>query len=314
MAVALPPPDAVSARSSGTVSRRPRVPTPGATPPPSSPPDQQRPLAHAGDPEAPRRLVEGEAATRRRRPSSSTPSPSRARWTSTRSAPRVLGGVRQRLLGDPVDDELHVRRQPGEVAARPRSVASTCRGGRARSTWPASAAFRPRSSSAVGRSWRASMRSSSIAWLASAFVSASSCASSTGALTRAASRRRSSAVSDWLTSSWRSRATRARSSSWAASAALEVRRRSASRRSSIRRKRGSSRSTSSGPPAVRRGEAGWRPGGTGRRAPSRRPASRAARKRRWSMITLTRIVSATARPGSAPARWPATFKLDSATR
>ena len=162
-------------------------------------------------------------------------------------------------------------------------------------TWPASAALRPRSSSAVGRSWRASIRSSSIAWLASALVSASSCASSTGALTRAASSRSRRAVSDWLTSSWRSRATRARSSSWAASAALEVRRRSASRRSSMRRKRDAGawpppRDRPGRPPAERRLARGRE---RSARSISSTSLSR-GRNRRWSMNTLTRIVSATA--------------------
>ncbi len=113
-------------------------------------------------------------------------------------------------------------------------------------TLPARAALRPRSSSAVGRSWRASVRSSCIAWFARAFVSSISCASSYGAWARTASSRRSRPVSDWFTSSWRSRAMRARSSSCAASAALDVRRRSVSRRSSIPRNVRCSRSTSSG--------------------------------------------------------------------
>ncbi len=73
-------------------------------------------------------------------------------------------------------------------------------------TLPASAAFSPRSSSAVGRSWRARVRSSCIAWLASAFVSSISRSSSGGACSRTASSRRSRPVSDWFTSSWRSRA------------------------------------------------------------------------------------------------------------
>ena len=69
---------------------------------------------------------------------------------------------------------------------------------------------------------------------ASVLTSASSPASSGGAFSRIASSRSSSPVSDWLTSSCRSRAIRARSSSCASRAALEARRRSASSRSSMR--------------------------------------------------------------------------------
>ena len=116
-----------------------------------------------------------------------------------------------------------------------------------------------------------------------------------GAFSRAASRRSSTPVSDWLTSSWRSRATRARSSSCACSAALAVRRRSASRRSSIRRNASSRRSTSSVPePRSARPPSSTRIA-SGRRAPSRRPARSRGSNRRWSMNRLTRTVSATAK-------------------
>ena len=87
----------------------------------------------------------------------------------------VPGGVRERLLRDPVEDELDLVGEVGEVAAAPRSWSRSPLWRSSSSTWPASAALSPRSSSAVGRSWRASVRSSSIAWLASALVSASSC-------------------------------------------------------------------------------------------------------------------------------------------
>ena len=97
------------------------------------------------------------------------PRPSSATVSSTRSpvAPRVRprrarrpsGGRRSRAPpGRPG------RRRAARPAGRRREVALGLEagarsrpGGRARSTWPASAALRPRSSSAVGRSWRASV-------------------------------------------------------------------------------------------------------------------------------------------------------------
>ena len=206
--------------------------------------DQQGPLAHAGDAEAALGLVEGEAAAvvgdveldaAVLACGAAAPRPARRR----------CGGRRWRAPpGRPGRRRAGRRRRGRRSRPRPRGSASisprpSC------STWPAIAAARPRSSSAVGRSWRASESSSRIAWLASALVSASSASSSGGAASRAASSRSSSPVSDWLTSSWRSRATRARSSSWACSAAEPARRRSASSRRIIRRKASSIRSTSS---------------------------------------------------------------------
>ena len=177
--------------------------------------DQQRPLAHAGDAEAALGLVEGEAAavvgdveldaavlaTAQRRPRPGRRRCAAWRWRAPPGRPGRRPAAR--------------RRRGRRSRPRPRTSASIsprpiC------STWPAIAAARPRSSSAVGRSWRASESSSRIAWLASALVSASSASSSGGAASRAASRRSSRPVSDWLTSSCRSRATRARSSSCAA--------------------------------------------------------------------------------------------------
>ncbi len=168
------------------------------------------------------------------------------------------------------------------------------------STWPASAALRPRSSSAVGRSARASVKSSCIAWLAIPLVSASSRSTSGGAFSRAASRCSSTPVSDWLTSSWRSRATRARSSSIACSAALEVRRRSASRRSSMRRNASSRRCTSS----VSERPSTRPPRSTPERARSARSIASIRRSRgsnrRWIMNRLTRTVSAIAKASTRP--------------
>ena len=78
--------------------------------------DQQRPLAHAGDPEPALGLVEGEAAAvvgddqldaaAVRSPQSHLDS----------AGPAVASGVGERLLGDPVDDQLGVVVEVGEVA------------------------------------------------------------------------------------------------------------------------------------------------------------------------------------------------------
>ena len=108
------------------------------------------------------------------------------------------------LLGDAVDHELLLvgERRERPVARERRADA----GPLARSPRPAwrSAATRPWSSSAVGRSWRASRSSSSIAWLASPLVSAARRAAPAGASRDVASSRSRIAVSAWLTSSWRS--------------------------------------------------------------------------------------------------------------
>ena len=130
--------------------------------------DEQRPLAHAGDSEPASRLVEGEAAPVVGDRELDLPVASRRGDADVLGA-RVAGGVRERLLRDPVDDELHVARAAPRGRPRPRSSASMPPWRPSSSTWPASAAFSPRSSSAVGRSWRASVSSSCIAWLASAF-------------------------------------------------------------------------------------------------------------------------------------------------
>ena len=103
-------------------------------------------------------------------------------------------------------------------------------------TCEASAATRPWSSSAVGRSWRASVSSSSIAWLTSSWVCCSSERRPHGASWIVADRRRRIAVSAWLTSSWRSCAIRQRSCSCARRTARPASRRSASRRASMRLK------------------------------------------------------------------------------
>ena len=145
--------------------------------------DQQGALAHAGDPEAALGLVEGEAAA----VVGDLQLDDSARVASQPhldpSGAAVAGGVGERLLGDPVDDQLGVVAELGEVAVG-RELGLDLAPAPSCSTWPAIAAARPRSSSAVGRSWRASESSSRIAWLASALVSASSASSSGGAASR----------------------------------------------------------------------------------------------------------------------------------
>ena len=103
-------------------------------------------------------------------------------------------------------------------------------------TWLASAGTRPWSSSAVGRSVRASVNSSSIAWVASVWISLSSERSPGGTSWPAACRRSRIAVRAWLTSSCRSWAMRARSSSCARMTARPPSTRSSSRRVSMRLK------------------------------------------------------------------------------
>ena len=110
------------------------------------------------------------------------PSPcSRRRSTRTLRGARVARDVGQALLHDPVDDDLLVlgrgrrarRSRAGRVRRRPAAAK--------RSTWVRSAASRPWSSSAAGRSSRARRSSSSIACVATACVSRSSACSSGGA-------------------------------------------------------------------------------------------------------------------------------------
>ena len=103
-------------------------------------------------------------------------------------------------------------------------------------TWLARAGTRPWSSSAVGRRVRARVNSSSMAWVASVWISLSSERSPGGTSWPAACRRSRIAVRAWLTSSCRSWAMRARSSSCARMTARPPSTRSSSRRVSMRLK------------------------------------------------------------------------------
>ena len=96
------------------------------------------------------------------------------------------------------------------------------------------------------------------------------------------------AVSAWLTSSWRSRASRRRSSSWARMASVPERRRSSSMRSSSRLKERDSLSISStGSPS----SGSWWLAGSAGSMPSIRLIRRSSgAKRRWSIHRFTHSV------------------------
>ena len=159
----------VASGGRGLTSSRTVVPSPGRDSIVSSPPTSR---ARSRIPAIPRPRSDSSKA--KPRPSSATVELDPVRRGQQRHVDplraAVAGRVRERLLGDAVDDELNVAVEVGEVAIARSSVASIPRAATC-STWPAMAAARPRSSSAVGRSWRASESSSRIAWLASAFVS-----------------------------------------------------------------------------------------------------------------------------------------------
>ena len=170
----------------------------------------------------------------------------------------------------------------------------------------------PWSSSADGRSWRASVSSSSIAWLTSRLSSATSPARSAGASWDSASSRSRIAVRAWFTSSCRSRARRRRSSSCARIASAPERRRSSSMRSSRRRKecvRRSISSTGSGSPSENVA------GSAGSIVSIRSIRCSSGRKRRCSIQRLTQSVSMieSARIKNDQ-RWSATVRSSPAAR
>ena len=169
-------------------------------------------------------------------PSSRTRSSSRSSSTSISTrhgrGAGVAADVRERLLEDPVDGGLHVLGRASRARPRRRARTSTPVRAEKRLSCVSIAGTRPWSSSAVGRSWRARLRSSSIAWFTSRFSSVTSATCSGGLSWASASSRSRIAVSAWFTSSWRSRASRRRSSSCARMASVPERRRSSSMRSS----------------------------------------------------------------------------------
>ena len=153
------------------------VPPPGARLDRQLGAEQQRPLPHPGDPEPALGLLEGEAAAVVGDLELDA-SPSARRRRRPRSARRRSGGPRWRAPPGRPGRRPAARRCRGRRSRPPRPARRRPRSCETCSTWPAIAAARPRSSRAVGRSWRASESSSRIAWLASALVSASSASSS----------------------------------------------------------------------------------------------------------------------------------------
>ncbi len=76
--------------------------------------DQEGALAHAADAEPALGVVEGEAAAVVGDVSSTPPSSAAQAYRDAAGA-GVAGGVVERLLGDPVDDQLRVVAEVGEV-------------------------------------------------------------------------------------------------------------------------------------------------------------------------------------------------------
>ena len=173
------------------------------------------------------------------------------------------------------------------------------------------AGTRPWSSRAVGRSWRARFRSSSMAWFTRRLSSPTSCACSGGPSWASASRRSRIAVRAWFTSSWRSRARRRRSSSWARITSCPERRRSCSTRSSRRRNESARRLISSaGFPGGSSSETGFEGSACSMRSMRRS----SGRKRRWSIHMFTQRVSMIARASTRNCqRWWSTFRSRPAT-
>ena len=134
----------------------------------------------------------------------------------TRPAPAVLDDVRERLLDDPVERRLDLARAAARrrAASRGRRARPLCSRNVARSR--SMAGTRPKSSSADGRSSTASRRTScSVETTSSRSDATASRASSVSAACSSGFRPSRIDVSAWPVSSCSSRASRARSSSWA---------------------------------------------------------------------------------------------------
>ena len=142
--------------------------------------------------------------------------PSRVSRMLTRSAPRVLDDVRQRLLHDPVERRLDLGRQPlvAELRLEVDAQAASARGTSRRAA--RAPATRPKSSSADGRSSTASRRTSwSVETTSSRTDATAARASSVVAVCSSGFSPSRIDVSAWPVSSCSSRASRARSSSCA---------------------------------------------------------------------------------------------------
>ena len=227
--------------SSGSAPRASRsCPCPGRESISSDAADQQRALAHARQAEALALLGEREAAAvvghdqAHGRRSAAPGSP--------RCGSRPNGGPRSRAPPGRPGRSRPARRAEGRRARG--SAQKVALAGPRRScsrTWVRSAATRPWSSSAVGRSCRARSSSSPIAWLARRFVSASSARSAGGRVLGGGldpQQQRRQRLVDLVVQVARDRF---RSSSCAWRTSSPERRRSRSRRSSMRLKVAASR-------------------------------------------------------------------------
>ena len=202
---------------------------------------EQRPLAHARRGPGPCPPRRRRTRSRCRRPASRTRESQRleahldAGWrrsgaTRSRAPPARPGRPRpgRRATGRRAGDPPRSWPAPGRAGrSRARACAAPPRGRGRRAPWGAAGGRGRAARPSPGRRAR--------------FTSASWAFSSGGASWAAASMRSSRAVSDWLTSSCRSRAMRLRSSSWAPMHQLPERRRSFSSRSSMRLKLAASR-------------------------------------------------------------------------
>ncbi len=189
------------------------VPSPGAENTFNRPPTSS---ARSRMPDTPRRPPEPFLAAKPQ-PSSRTRSVVRPtlELDAHGAGPRVLDDVGQRLLRHAVQHELLFVGELGRLAVAVKVVRMPVRSPKFDDLSRKCAGTRPWSSSAVGRSVRASVSSSSIAWVARVWISLSSERSPGGTSSAAAWSRSRIAVSAWLTSSCRSWAIRARSSSCA---------------------------------------------------------------------------------------------------
>ena len=122
----------------------------------------------------------GRSRRRRRGRAARCASSATSSSTSTTRGAGVALGVGERLLGDAVDGGLHVLLERLGVALGVPVRTSTPVRAAKRLSCASMAGTRPWSSSAEGRSWRARLSSSSMAWFTSRLSSPTSCACSGG--------------------------------------------------------------------------------------------------------------------------------------
>ena len=172
---------AIRTRIIGSSASR-TVPPPGAERTSSSPPTSRarsamplRPRPGAGRRSSGARRGRGRSRAPSSRTRSSVPSSSAPPAPPPRGGAGVALDVRERLLGHAVDRGLHVLAELAPGRRRVCIRTSTPVRAAKRLSWASIAGTRPWSSSAVGRSWRARLSSSSIAWFTSRLSSATSC-------------------------------------------------------------------------------------------------------------------------------------------